>query len=53
VSTYSPTKIVTTFGNGYNQPPASDTLNVGDQFVITVLGATCAGSVGSGTVLCT
>jgi hypothetical protein len=53
VSTYSTTKIILTFGNGYNQPPTSDTLNAGDQFVIAVLGATCAGSVSAGTVLCT
>jgi hypothetical protein len=53
VGTYSNKQITTAFGNGYNQPPTSDTLNIGDKFVITVLGSTCAGSVATGTVVCT
>jgi hypothetical protein len=53
VGTYATKQITTGFGSGYNQPPTSRTLNIGDTFVITILGSTCAGSVASGTVVCT
>ncbi len=52
VGTYSSKKITAAFGSGYNQPPTSHTLNIGDMFFITVLGSTCAGSVATGTVVC-
>jgi hypothetical protein len=52
VGTYANKQITTAFGSGYNQPPTSHTLNIGDMFVITVLGSTCAGSVAAGTVVC-